>query len=234
MPQTRLGLVTIGQSPREDLAAHLRPYLTGDIELVQAGALDGLAPDELAQLSPAPEEATYITKLRDGTSVTVATARLMPYVRGAVRRLEARDVSAILLLCTGRFPPLGRSRLVVEPERVIGRLVDALRPRRLGVLVPLGRQAEQMGRKWQKGARQVFVESASPYDDDLVAFDAAVEGLARRQPDLVVLDCMGYAQRHWRRAQELLPCPVLLSISTVGAVVGQLVGAPVGAPGRSG
>ncbi|WP_030105419.1 AroM family protein, partial [Actinoalloteichus caeruleus] len=47
----RLGVVTIGQSPRVDLVPELLPRL-GRVEVVERGALDDLGRAEIAALAP--------------------------------------------------------------------------------------------------------------------------------------------------------------------------------------
>ena len=47
----RLGAVTIGQSPRTDIIPDLRTVLGAEVEIVEAGALDELAPDEIRALA---------------------------------------------------------------------------------------------------------------------------------------------------------------------------------------
>ena len=42
----RIGAVTIGQSPRSDVMVDIKPILGPDIEIVEAGALDGLGKEE--------------------------------------------------------------------------------------------------------------------------------------------------------------------------------------------
>ena len=44
-----VGLVTIGQAPRDDVVPDMVEILGRDVHLVQAGALDGLGPGRLAR-----------------------------------------------------------------------------------------------------------------------------------------------------------------------------------------
>ena len=41
---TKVGLITVGQSPRSDVVPDMAAILGGDVEIVEAGALDGLEP----------------------------------------------------------------------------------------------------------------------------------------------------------------------------------------------
>ena len=41
----RIGAITIGQSPRVDVVPEMQQILGPDVEIVQAGVLDGLSPE---------------------------------------------------------------------------------------------------------------------------------------------------------------------------------------------
>ncbi|MGG0175591.1 AroM family protein [Gottfriedia acidiceleris] len=50
---SKLGMITIGQSPRSDLALVIEKYLEGRAEVVQIGVLDGLVKEAIEKhLSP--------------------------------------------------------------------------------------------------------------------------------------------------------------------------------------
>ncbi len=49
---TRIGLITIGQSPRSDVVPDMAAVLGGDVEIVEAGALDGQSRERIAALGP--------------------------------------------------------------------------------------------------------------------------------------------------------------------------------------
>ena len=55
MSKARIGMVTVGQAPRTDVVPDMATLLP-DVEIVQAGALDGL--DRAAIATLAPEGAT--------------------------------------------------------------------------------------------------------------------------------------------------------------------------------
>ena len=48
----RLGLITIGQSPRQDIVQDMLPILGSSHELLQRGALDNLTATQLQNLAP--------------------------------------------------------------------------------------------------------------------------------------------------------------------------------------
>ena len=66
-----MGLVTIGQSPRDDVVPELRRFLPPDVRIYGAQALDGLSIEKIAAHPPLAPERTLLTRSRDGTEVVV-------------------------------------------------------------------------------------------------------------------------------------------------------------------
>ena len=48
----KLGVITIGQSPRSDVVPEIIPYLGDNVEVIEAGALDGLTYEEMKNIKP--------------------------------------------------------------------------------------------------------------------------------------------------------------------------------------
>lgn len=218
-----LGLVTIGQSPRDDVVASMlgRPEPG---TFVESGALDLLDRDEIAALAPIDREQPLVTRLRDGSEVVIGKQRLMPHLQRAVARLEDDGCSALCVLCTGEFPPLSRSALVVYPDRIVFHLVEALLPEgTLGVLMPHPGQQSSMESKWMTDSRAIVTAVASPYSaaDQIMNEIRRLEDAGARA---IVLDCMGYDRRMLAEARFATSMPVVLANGVVGSVLREVVG----------
>ena len=74
----KLGLITIGQSPRTDVTPDLAPIFGPDIQLCQAGALDGMTAQEIAAFAPEEGDYVLISRLRDGSSAVFAEKHILP------------------------------------------------------------------------------------------------------------------------------------------------------------
>ena len=48
----KIGAITIGQAPRTDVTADILRIFDDSLELVQAGGLDGLTKEEIAEFAP--------------------------------------------------------------------------------------------------------------------------------------------------------------------------------------
>ncbi|OZM77969.1 hypothetical protein CFP66_33445 [Pseudonocardia sp. MH-G8] len=223
MPRT-LGLVTIGQSPRPDMTADMRPVL-GDVELVEHGALDGLDAGAVQALAPSDTDEVLVTRLTDGSTVSVAHAAIVPLVQQAVARAEDDHVAATLVVCTGSFPEVPARRPVLYAERLLTAGVDGIvGSAPLAALCPDDRQLTMMERKWG-GGREVVPAAASPYlGDPETAVARAAEKVRARGARFVVLDCMGYSSRMKDAAESAAGIPVLLARTLVARLAGEVAG----------
>jgi protein AroM len=217
-----LGLVTIGQSPRDDVLPQMLAHLPEHLVIRQAGALDGLSQQQLAQLEPQGNDYVLHTRLRDGSSVTIARRHIDALVQGAIDRLEQDGVDLILLLCTGEFPGLHSRVLLVELDRLLLHVVTGLGPRRMAMFEPLASQIEDATHKWgEVGAEAIYV-AASPYQQPSTVGEAALE-LIDLPLDLIVMDCAGYTEEHRHLVQKVLKAPVVLASSLSARVLAELL-----------
>ena len=99
----KIGAITVGQSPRVDLTPEIQPILGDSVEIIQAGALDGLSKEEIAKFVPRPGENVLVSRLTDGTSATFGESYILPRLQLCIDDLEQQGVSLILFLCTGEF-----------------------------------------------------------------------------------------------------------------------------------
>ena len=66
----KIGFITIGQSPRDDIMKDILPIIGDDIEILQKGALDNLSEEELEEIAPQSGDTVLVSSLRDGRSVS--------------------------------------------------------------------------------------------------------------------------------------------------------------------
>lgn len=219
---TRVGAITIGQTPRDDIAGELRAVLGGGVRIVQAGALDGLSRAEIEALAPAPgDDGALITHLRDGATVLVAKPRIVPRLRACIDRL-ADDVDVIVILCAGGFPPFASARPVLVPERCLAAVVDAVFDgRRLGVIVPIKEQQASSAARWSHVDPGVVVTVASPYDEP-ARLVAAAEELQRAGATLVVMECQGFTTAMKRVVRDVTGAPALLPTTVLARFLAEL------------
>lgn len=220
----KLGMVTLGQSPRTDILPAMIEVIGQDVQVIEKGALDGLSLEEVRSFSPTEEMARLCTRLSDGTQVVVAKERVTPMVQGKIHELNREGVELIVLLCTGDFPRFESSSLVLEAQKIVDRCVEALICDRntMGLVVPLEEQAEHARQNLYHITPNITVVNASPYGPGNPVQRAA-EVLKNKDIDLVVMHCMGFTKDHRKVMRELTGKPVILANSIVARTIGELL-----------
>ena len=218
----RLAFVTIGQSPRDDLMPALLAQVGDGIEPVEHGALDGLDDQAIAAMAPAPGEPRLVTRLSDGREVVIGKTRTQARLQALFDRLDGEGFDALVLLCTGHFPGLHCRTLLVEAQRVVDHLTQALTEgaARVGVMVPHAEQMAELHAVLPPGI-ELRTAHASPYAPASPGagdrFAAAGRELA--DCDLIVMHCMGYTPAQRTAVRTASGRPVLLAQHMLASAV---------------
>jgi len=222
--QKKIGILTIGQSPRVDVVADITARFCVDVEVCEMGALDGLTLAQVKQYAPKAGMLALTTRMADGTEVVVAKEKLLPRLAAAVTALNERGVSLILLLCVGPFPEFPSRCLVVQPKRVVDKCVAGLVTdrNRLGVVIPIEEQRQWAQETFSPMTSQLTISVASPYGGE-EAMKQAIGELTAAGCDLLILYCMGFNRTHATALRCGSGKPVLLSNSLVARVIGELL-----------
>ena len=223
---TKVGLITVGQAPRSDVVPDMAAVLGGDVEILEAGALDGQSRERIAALGPEGDDEILVTRLADGSSVFVGKSRVIPLVEARVAELEDRGVALNVLLCTGAFPRLAARRSLLEPQQLLLGLLRALTfPGRLGVLTPSERHVSQTAARWREAGFDAHVVPLSPYEEtDPAAVRRAGTALRAGRAGLVVMDCMGFGRKTRDEIASLSGAPALLANLLVARVAAEMLG----------
>ncbi len=226
MRERVLGTLTIGQAPRPDIVPIIDRHVPEAVRRIHRGVLDGLSRAEIdARYRPEPGEPALVTRLEDCGAVELSRHRMRDGVQRGLAALEAEGCDVILLLCTGTFDGLQCDKAwLVEPDHIIPGLVAGLVERRqLGIIVPIAGQIESECGKWRTLARAPIFAAASPYDSAPEAVGEAGAALKARGAAAILLDCIGFTERH-RAALAMLDMPVILSNAVVAKAVAELLG----------
>ena len=218
-----LGIATIGQAPRDDIAALFASHAPAGTKVILRGALDGLSDAEVEALAPESGADTLYTRLRGGSDVKISKKAVIARSADVLARLRAEGCDALVYACTGDFPPLAGDEGVLFPSRVLNGLSTALLPRgRLGLLIPLAEQAEKLASKWARPGLEVVAEALAPSAGAEEA-DAAARRIAASKPDLVAMDCMSYTPATKAWVKPGLGVPTLLAITATGRVLREML-----------
>jgi len=217
----KIGLITIGQSPRSDILPEMTRILGGGYEMVEAGALDGHTLEEIERREIGPDDTLLVSRMRDGTEVRFTEKFVVPLIQRRIAELE-EDVDIILLLCSGRFPEFESEVLVVTPSEIVRGAVDAaLRRGRLGVVYPAREQIADAAREWGREGMEVYLDAASPYGSEEELAGLAGR-LAERDLDLILLNCMGFTHGMKQLVRERTGRPVIQANALVARVLKEL------------
>ena len=223
MAVSTLGVATIGQAPREDIRALFAAEVPAGTRVVLRGCLDGLSEPEIAARAPIDGNDTLYTRLKGERDIKVSKQAVAARAGETIAALRRDGATVIVFACTGEFPPFPGDAGVVFPSRVLSGIAGALLMQgRLGILIPLPEQARKLTAKWARSGLEVFAEPLIPSAPE-VEIAAAAERLAAHRPDLVAMDCMGYAPATKAIVKQVCRVPTLLAITAAGRVVREML-----------
>jgi protein AroM len=216
-------MITIGQSPRQDVVPEVLRLVRRPLEAIEAGALDGLDLETVRSLAPGAGDETLVTRMQDGSEVHIAKRHMVPRIQACIDRL-APSVEILALLCTGRFPEFHSPRPFLEPQALVDRIVQAVAGPggAVGVLVPGTAQVETSRTKTAEYGLVPTVVAASPYTrPEQVGRAAAV--FHDSDVKLVVMHCIGYDTAMREAVRQACGKPVLLARSLVGKILDEML-----------
>jgi len=214
---SKLGLLTIGQSPRSDITPTFENILGDSVDIIEGGALDSLTESEIKRIQPIQNETTYVSKLKNGDSTKISKKKLLPLLQQELNKLEQK-VELTVMLCTGNFPSITSTKPILYPDDILVHNIKAiLKNGKLGLLIPLEKQRDNLLKKWERIDLPIVVESASPYEKVDIKKTAA--RLKREGATMIVLDCMGYNLEHKTEVRKSTNLPTILSKSLTASIV---------------
>jgi|SRR5699024_35897 len=212
----KLGVLTIGQSPRLDISPLFTEVLDNKVEVVERGALDSLDEEGLKNIQPRKNDTTYVSKLRNGAAIKINKDKLLPLLQKELDFLED-EVDMTMMLCTGDFPELSSNKLILFPDKILNNIVNiVLNNGKLGLIIPLEEQKEKSTKKWRNLNLPLEIEASSPYENG--DFKTPAMKLKERGVSLIVMDCMGYSKQQKEIVSYYSSLPVILSQSLVFSI----------------
>ncbi len=221
MDKIKIGFLTIGQSPREDLTPEIKPLLLPHIEIIEYGLLDNLNDEEIENMNPGANEIPLVTRLRDGSQVKLSEWKIGELLPKAIDLMRFKmDVKAVALLCTYDFPKIKSACPTIFPFEYLEFLINhILEPRKLGVVVPLENQVEMAKKKW--GSDRTIMEVKSPYAEGKT-WEEIAENFTQKEAETILLDCIGYKLKDRQAIQKSTNIPTLLPRTILAFAINQL------------
>lgn len=224
---TRIGIATIAESPRDDIVPAMRRYMPEDLEIVEAGCLDGLTAAEIERLGPDPGEVGIVARLKAGGSVLLSHAKVLPVMQQKVDQLtQEQGAELVIIVCGADWSAISCDRLVVNPGRLFPAVIGALAlGRKLGVIMPSSGQVESFQRQYDEQGIDALVTSASPYEGEarLALVRDAAGQLRDAGCDLIWMTCVGMDTPMRDIVAEVTGKPVILAHSLLARIVSELL-----------
>ncbi|MFA9437302.1 MAG: AroM family protein [Candidatus Bathyarchaeota archaeon] len=217
----KIGMLTIGQTPRNDLIPGLMDILGPGYEVVEAGALDDLTMDDVNRIDLNPDHYILVSRMRDGTEIKITKKVVIPKMQGQLDRLEDQGVRLTVVMCTGKFPQFRSRGLVVTPSEVLKGVIEgSLKVGKLAVVYPTEEQILYAEKDFGREGVEVYADAVSPYEDDDVK--GLLERLVKEDPDLVFLNCFGFPYSLKEQVKEATGKPTIHSSALIARVVKEL------------
>jgi protein AroM len=221
-----IAMITVGQAPRDDLVPHMQAVFSRKVSIWQAGVLDGLSREAMAELGPDAGEVGIVARLLDGSNTLLSHQKILPRVQGLVDQAVAREVGLIVILCGADWSALRSPTLIVNPGRVFPAIVSALASGwRLGVIKPSAGQIEQARKQFADRGIEAVVTAASPYTGAQRLRDVrgAAEQLRHAGVDLVWMTCVGMDEAMRSIVREVTGKPVILARTILARIIDEFL-----------
>ena len=218
----KVGILTIGQSPRPDFEAVFRRHLPG-VELIVRGALDGLSVETIDAMAAAGGEYPLFTILADGTTREIALELLKPLLDRRAQEVTTDGVSVAALMCAGNFPDLASPIPVLYPSRILSAEARGeCRGNKIGIVLPNAGQIGVAVAHWHEKGFEAKAAVASPKEP--AALVDAAKALGDPDLELIILDCMGFPPEEARRMRALCGRPVLCPQGILPRITAEMLG----------
>ncbi|MCZ8625773.1 AroM family protein [Escherichia albertii] len=220
-----LAILTIGIVPLQEVLPLLTEYID-EKNISHHSLLGNLSRERvMAEYAPQAGEETILTLLNDNQLAQVSRRKIERDLQSVVEVLDNQGYDVILLMSTAAIRGMTvRNTIFLEPLRILPPLVSSIvEGHQVGVIVPVEELLEAQAQKWQILLKPPLFSLGDPvYDSEQKIIEAGKELLANGA-DVIMLDCLGFNQRHRDLLQKQLDVPVLLSNVLIARLAAELL-----------
>ncbi len=222
-----LAILTVGVVPVDVVMPLLTEHIDAQ-QITQISLLGKMDPQDVYEdYAIEPGERPVHALLNNGEVAQVSRKKVERDLQALIRVIDKQNYDVILLMSTERFTGLSlsvRHAILLEPDRIIPPLVSSIVDgHQVGVIVPLATLVEGQMEKWQLLEKAPYYDVASPLQGHENELIAAGKALLAKGADVLILDCLGYYQKHRDLLQKALDVPVLLSNVLVARLASELL-----------
>lgn len=220
-----LAILTIGVVPVSEVLPLLTEHVS-EQQITHLSLLAGIGREEVMEdYAIGTGEDSLPTLLSDGALAHVSHQKVERALQGIIEVLDNQGYDVILLMSTAPISGLvARNSILLEPMRIIPPLVASIVDgHQVGVIVPIQELLDNQVNKWKVLQKMPLFALANPFWDSETKLIAAGRELLDQGADVLMLDCLGFHQRHRDLLQKALDVPVLLSNVLVTRLASELL-----------
>jgi len=219
----RIGMLTIGQSPRDDVLPNIIKILEEGIEIIQAGALDGKKKEDFEKIEFKKDDYVLVSRLRDGTEVKITKNYVLPLLQQKIHSLENKEVDLTVIMCTGKFPKFNSKKLVITPQEILRGILEAsLKSGKLGIIYPAFEQLNMAENEFKRPGVEIYSDWLSPYSKKGKLEDLSMR-LRDQKLDLIFLNCFGFSSNVKEHIKNNTGVPTIQSNSVIARILKELL-----------
>lgn len=220
-----LAILTIGVVPMSEVLPLLTEYI--DEQHITHHSLLGKMSreDVMADYAVEPGDDPLLTLLNDNQIAHVSRQKVERDLQSVVEVLDNQSYDVIILMSTAAIKSMAaRKSILLEPLRIIPPLVASIVDgHQVGVIVPVAELLAAQEKKWQVLQMPPVYSLANPVHGSEQQLIDAGQALLDQGADVIMLDCLGFHQRHRDILQQALDVPVLLSNVLIARLASELL-----------
>lgn len=220
-----LAILTIGVVPMSEVLPLLTEYI--DEQHITHHSLLGKMSreDVMADYAVEPGDDPLLTLLNDNQIAHVSRQKVERDLQSVVEVLDNQGYDVIILMSTAAIKSMAaRNSILLEPLRIIPPLVASIVDgHQVGVIVPVAGLLAAQEKKWQVLQMPPVYSLANPVHGSEQQLIDAGQALLDQGADVIMLDCLGFHQRHRDILQQALDVPVLLSNVLIARLASELL-----------
>lgn len=211
----RIGTLTIGQAPRNDLLPLMPQYASSRVTFYHKGALDGLTHAAITRHFGARGDTLLTTRCLDGSCVRVSHSAIEEALKTKLRELEALRCKIIFLFSNASFRRLQpRYARLIQPKDVLPHWAyQTLGQQKVGILATAPAAPQSTFIQGRHAPLNATFSYANPYFDSHETFLTQAQRLVDAGAQAIFLDGLGYLYQHRRWCLEVAHCPIYTSVA---------------------
>ncbi|MEX8921454.1 AroM family protein [Salmonella enterica] len=220
-----LAILTIGVVPMSEVLPLLTEYIDEQHSTHHSLLGKMSREDVMADYAVEPGDDPLLTLLNDNQVAHVSRQKVERDLQSVVEVLDNQGYDVIILMSTAAIKSMAaRNSILLEPLRIIPPLVASIVDgHQVGVIVPVAELLAAQEKKWQVLQMPPVYSLANPVHGSEQQLIDAGQALLDQGADVIMLDCLGFHQRHRDILQQALDVPVLLSNVLIARLASELL-----------